>query len=258
MEQNVAQLPFLDRAWTKFEENRKQILWGAGIVIVVGSGIAFYSYYQSEKLVTAGEALSKVEALAAMPGGARNVTPEAYLKVAAEHAGTSAGARASLEAAATYFVQGKFTEAQAQFQKFTRDYPDSPFRVQAALGVAACLDALAKPQEAAAAYKQLVDQHPNDAVAPQAKFALARIYESQGKIDQARTLYEELAHADAYGSIGNEAGFKADELRSKSPASATAVPAAPTTTAPPAATPAPATQPLQLLSTQPNQTTNKP
>ena len=262
MEQNVEQLPFVDRAWAWFETNWRQALWGAGIVVVAGSGVGFYLWHEDQKLVKAGEALSKVEALAAMPGGSHNVTADAYLKVAAEHPGTRAGARALLEAAAALFTQGKYAEAQTQFQKFSHDYPDSPFRGQAMLGVAACLDALAKPDEAAAAYKQLVDQHPGEACVPQAKFALARIYESQGKLQQALPLYEELAHTDAYGSIGNEAGFKADELRAKMPAPA--LTPAPVTTTPPTATPPPAasapttTTPIPLLSTQPSQTTNKP
>src|SRR5439155_3864908 len=106
------------------------------------------------------------------------------------------------------------------------------------------------------AYKQLVDLHPGDPAVPQAKFALARIYESQGKFDQARALYEELGHADAYGSIGNEAGLKADELRAKSSAPAAA--SAPATIAPEATTTPPATKSIPLLSTQPSQTTNKP
>src|SRR5439155_136733 len=87
MAQEVAQLPVSDRAWAWFETNRKQAIRGGAIVVVVGVGIYAYFWHANQKLVTAGEALSKVEALAALPGGARNVSADAFLKVAAEYPG---------------------------------------------------------------------------------------------------------------------------------------------------------------------------
>jgi TolA-binding protein len=165
------------------------------------------------------------------------------LKVAANHPGTSAGARALLAAAAALFAQGNFAAAQTQFQKFSREFPDSPFRGQALLGVAASLDAQAKPDEAARAYKELIDRHPGDVVVPQAKFALARIYESQNRLKEARALYEDVSRTQSHSSLGNEASVKAEELRSKQP----------TPTPTPAAPPS-----FPILSTQPTAKTNRP
>lgn len=242
MEQNVADLTVLERTWAWFEANKKQVAWGAGILVVAGVIVSYYVWSQGEKEVSAGEALSDAMA-AALPGGGQVDSADAYLKVATAHPGTSAGARALLAAAVDLFRQGKYAEAQVQFQKFNRDYPDSPFRSQAMLGVAASLDALAKPEEAARAYKALIDRHPGAAVVPQAKFALARIYESQNKLDAARSLYEDIAHAQGYSSLGNEAGIKVEELRSKLPATGSA----------PAASPA-----FPFLSKEPILKTNKP
>jgi tetratricopeptide (TPR) repeat protein len=246
MEQNVAGLTVFERTWAWCEANKKQVAWGAGIVVVAGVIVAYYNWSQSEKEVSAGEAMSDV-VVASLPGGAGAESADAYLKVAAAYPGTSAGARALLAAAGLLFTQGKYTEAQAQFQRFTHDYPESPFRSEAMLGVAASLDALAKPEEAARAYKELIDRHPGEIVVPQAKFALARIYESQNKLKEARELYEEVYRdvnrPQAYSSIGNEAGIRADELRSKLPAPA------PTK----ALTPAPS-----LMTTLPGTKTNKP
>lgn len=242
MEQNVAGLSVFEQAWAWFEANKKQVAWGAGILVVVGVIVSYYVWSQGEKEVSAGEALSDAVA-AALPGGSHAESADAYLKVAAAHPGTSAGARALLAAAGALFTQGKYAEAQTQFQKFSKDYPESPFRGQAMLGTAASLDALAKPEEAARAYKELIDRHPGETAVPQAKFALARIYESQNKLDQALGLYEEISRAQSYGSIVNEAGVKAEELRSKLPAHVSA----------PAATPA-----FPILSTQPSVKTNKP
>jgi len=228
MDQTVAELPVLDRAWTWFQENQKQIIWGTVAVVVIGFGVSFYQWKKHDTEKSASAALSVVEAQRILLGGNRNESAEAYLKVANEHAGTKAAARALLLAGGAYFVQGSYTEAQAQFQKFLTQYPDSQLRSQASLGVATCLDALGKSDEAAVAYKSVVDRHAGEPVQAPAKFALARIYESQGKLDQAQRLYEELTR-EAGGSMANEAGLKAGELRAKLPAPAplTASPSVP-------------------------------
>lgn len=239
MEQNVASLTVFEQAWAWFEANKKQVAWGAGILVVVGLIVSYYTWSKGEKDISAGEALSDAVAAAA-PEVNR---AESYLKVAAAHPGTSAGARALLGAAGVLFTQGKYAEAQAQFQQFSRDYPDSPFRSQAMLGVAASLDAQAKPEEAARAYKELIDRRPGEIIVPQAKFALARIYESQNKLNEARALYEEISRVPGNNSIINEAGVKAEELRSKLPVTASAPTAAPA---------------FPGLSTQPALKTNQP
>lgn len=236
MEQNVAELPVFDRAWAWFDANRKQVIWGAGAVLVVGAVLGFYFWRQHAVLVEASEALSAVEAQLAIPGGARNESAEAYLKVANEHAGTGAAARALLQGGAVYFAQTKYADAQTQFQRFLREYGDSQYRSQALLGNAACLDALGKADEAAAAYQALAQQ-AGSVVAPQAKFALARIYESQGRLEQAKALYDELARGEGSASFANEAGVKAEELRQKLPKP------------PPVVSPAPVVLPTPVVST---------
>mgnify|MGYP001121500610 CR=1 FL=1 len=49
-----------------------------------------------------------------------------------------------MRAAAAYFSDAKYTEAQTQFERFVRDYRESPLLGQAMFGVAACLDAQGK------------------------------------------------------------------------------------------------------------------
>lgn len=214
----------MDRALAWSVTNKKQIAWGAGLVAVVALGTTFYFWQKEQTIVNAAKALSALEAQTAF-GAPRAQSADAYLKVAADHAGTAAAPRALLQAGLVLFSQGKYAEAQAQFEKLNRDYTENPFRSQALLGVAASLDAQAKPEDAARAYKDIVDRFPNENVLSPAKFSLARIYESQGKLDQARTLYEELAGANANSSLGNEAGLKADELRQKMPAPKPSAPA---------------------------------
>lgn len=224
MEQTVAELPIMDRAWTWFQANKKPILWGTGAVFVAGFAFSFFYWRSVQVEQAAGDALSQIEATRVFQGAQAVVPPEAYTRVASEHAGTKAAGRALLQAGGIYFTQGKYAEAQAQFQKFLNEYPDSPLRAQSSLGIAACLDALAKPDEAATAYKAVIDRNPGEAVTIQAKFALARVYETQNKLSDALKLYEDLARGEASGSIANESGLRADELRAKLPPPPAAAP----------------------------------
>ena len=199
------------------EANKKQALWGAGGILVVGVIVAFVLYQQNEAEVAASEALSNVSVPLMTGTGSRSDMAEAYLKVAATHPKSSAGARALLLAAGSFFVDGKYAEAQTQFERFRREHSDSPFVGEALLGIGACLDAEGKAREAITAYKDLIAHHPGDVVLPQAKFALARLYEAQNEPDQARNLYEEAERTDPYGSLGDEARMRLEELKTKYP-----------------------------------------
>jgi len=217
MQSEVAQLPLSHRLWAWFETNKKQALWGTVAVIGLGLIIWFVIWQQGEKEVNASEALATVSIPQNGIGGARPGAADAFLKIAATYPKSSAGARALLLAAGSLFVEGKYPEAKAQFERFTREDHDSPFMGQALLGIAASLDAQGKTNEAVTAYKDLVDHHPGESVIPQAKFALARLYEAQNKLELARSLYEELNRNEPYGSLGSEAGMRLEELLAKNP-----------------------------------------
>jgi tetratricopeptide (TPR) repeat protein len=240
MEQNVAGLTVFERAWAWFELNKKPVAWGACLLVVGGLIAAYYLWSHAEAEIKAGEALS--EALVAAD---RTDSADGLLKVAAEHPGTVAGARALLAAAGALFTQGRYAEAQAQFQKFNREHPDSPFRGEALLGVAACAEAQGKLEEAARAYREVVDRHAGETVVTPARFALARIYQSQNKLKEARELYDAILRdgnrASAYNSILNEAAVQAEELKLMSPAPAAAGPGG-TTSFPMLSTPPPPAQ----------------
>jgi tetratricopeptide (TPR) repeat protein len=217
MESEATQLPLWQQAWAWFEAHKKQTLWGAGGLVVVGLIVALVLYFRNQADITAGEALSDV-ALPQMPGASRGNTADAYLKVAATYPNSRAGARALLLAAGGLFVEGKYDEAKAQFERFNREYGDSPFRGEALLGIASCLDAQGKTNEAVTAYKELIDRRPTDYVLPQARFALARLYEAQNKPELARNLFEDVERNNPYGSLGSEAGMRLEELKIKYPA----------------------------------------
>jgi len=232
MPSNVAQLPLSHRLWAWFETNRKPAILGGGAVAAVALIAWFVAWQHDEKQIAAGNALSDVSARQIGGGAPRPDAANAFLSIAASYPNSSAGARALLLAAGSLFTESKFSEAQAQFEKFAREYHDSPYMGEASLGIAASLDAQNKNDAAIAAYKDLVDHHPNEIVIPQAKFALARLYEAQNKAELARDLYQDVERALPYSSLGNEAGLRVEELQTKYPQLAPPTTSAPLTNVP--------------------------
>lgn len=222
MEQNAVELPLHDQFLTWFEVNKKQVGYGLVIVAVVGLAAGIYIWQKNDKVVKAGEALTQA---LIPPTGSRIVSTDALLKVANEFPGSTAGARAILQAAGIYFAEGKYPDAQSQFQRFLREYSDSSFAYEATFGLAACLEAQGKTDEASRAYGDLASRNPNAPVTPRAKYAQGRILESQGKLAEARDIFESLARTEPGTQIGNEAAYRSEQLKAKLPAETPALPA---------------------------------
>lgn len=213
MEQDITESAYFFKLWAWFDKSKKQVAWGAAGVAAAAAVVGIVIWSQQEKEGSAAQALSS--ALVARTFS-RTESPEAMLKVATTYAGTRAGAQALLLGAGELFAGGKPAEAQAQFERFLREYPAHPLAAQANLGLAACFAAEeGKLDEAAKAYKSLVDRFPNANTAPQARFALAGVYETQGKLEAALRMFEEVAGGDLSGTLGSEAGMRAHELQMK-------------------------------------------
>lgn len=226
MQAQEATTEYLFKLWPWFEANLKRLAYVAAFVVIAIFVFSFYSYRQNQREIAAGQALTQAGLLGS------GELADACLKVAADYSGTLAGQRALLQGATALFTSGKYADAQAQFQKFLDMYPDNSFEPQATLGVAASLDAQGKTDLAVSAYQKAAGQSSDGNVVASAKFALARLAEAQGKFAEASKLYEDVARANPNLSIGNEAGLRAMELKTKSP------------TAP--AAPAPAAAPFTL------------
>ena len=138
-------------AW--LEVHKKRLAIGAGIALVVICGAMLVAQQQAEKERAASAALSDVRLpfspSAATPPG----TAEALAKVASEHKGSQAAARALLLSAGVLFSEAKspadFAAAEKRFAEVSAEYPTSPWNAQAALGVAASLKAQGKTAERA-------------------------------------------------------------------------------------------------------------
>ncbi len=241
MDAKAAELPVSEKLWAWFESHKKEVAIGVVAVLVLGGIAGFIAYRNSEKQIEAGEALTAVSLAQGAPTA--QASPDAFLKVAGEYPKSDAGARALLQAGGALFTEGKYDQAKAQFERFMREYGESPMVVQAAYGVAACLDAQNKIPEAIAAYETIRTRHSTDAVAPLAKFALGRLYEAQNKIDSARAAYQDVWQTEQNNSLGNEAGQRLEELNAKYPPP------------PPAAPPPGASSPTSIMPLAPAPTT---
>lgn len=216
MEQNIAESRLLLDAWMWLDKNRKPVIIGVVAVIVAGLLGGTMAWSRKQKQIAAGEALSQVLLTQMMSGGQTDAA-EGLVKVANANPGTPGGAQAELLAAGALFTNGKYAEAQALFDKFSRAYAGHVLLPQAKLGLAACLAAQGKTEEAARAYKDLADRYPGANTTAPARFALAGIYEAQGKLEDALNLFEQVQRTEMNGTLGNEAGVRAEEIRSKLP-----------------------------------------
>src|SRR5579864_7717464 len=190
MQANVAELPLGDRLWLWFDTYKRHVVAGIVVAIVAALVIWFIIWQRDQKQVDAGTAVSQVAAAQLDGANTRDQAADAYLKVARTYPNSLSGARALLLAAGSLFTDDKYADAQAQFERFVREYQGSPFMGEALLGIAACLDAEGKTDQAITAYRDLVTRHPNESFVPQAKFSLARLYASQNKLELARDLYQ--------------------------------------------------------------------
>ena len=224
--------------------NRKPLISIVVGLVVIGAIIGGWIGYKNHRELAGSEALSNIRPQPDAQGRPGTGSAEDYLKVAENYAGTTGGARALMLAGGVLFDAGKYAEAQAQFDRFLREYPEYPVANEALLGVASSLEAQGKTNDAIARYEDLLNHHSADATAPQAKAALAQLYLAQNKPEPALKLYEELVRSPDNNSWSVEARIQGEELLDKypnlkkpAPTSPALLPMAPK---PPAATPPPA------------------
>jgi len=207
---------FLLKSWPWIEANKIRLIVFGGIILVAVFLYYFFSWQREQREIVAGQAFTQL-ALSVPVNASTAQWADAYLKIADEYPGTPAGRRAWLQGAAALFAAGRFTDAQAQFQKFLDAHPDGVFSASAALGVAASLEASGRLDLAVGAYQRVVNGFSDVVAANAAKFALARIAERQGRFTDTLNFYESIARANPGTPIASEAAMRAVELRTKLP-----------------------------------------
>ncbi len=189
---------FLFKAWPWIEAHRRQLIGGViGVAVLVGI-ISVVSAARGQKEISAGIALSKL--LTTPP-----VDPEALLQLASAQSGTQAALRAQLQAATAYFENGKYTDAQAQYQGFADAHPTGPLAGEAFLGAGASLEAEGKADQAVSWYNKAAAGSMEAPATLMAKFALGRISELQGKLTEAQGYFQDVTRLGTQISIGSEA-----------------------------------------------------
>ena len=181
-------------AW--LEVHKKQVVIGTAAVLVVVFLAVIVVQHQTRKELSASEALSDVRGLFSPAASTPAGTIEALSKVASEHAGTKAAARALLISAGLLFSEAKsaadYAETQKRFTQVTQEYPDSAWLAQAHLGIAASLAGQGKAAEATAKYEEINRRYASAPIFDQSRLALARLYEAS-KPEEAFKLYDDLA-----------------------------------------------------------------
>ena len=216
--ENTTLIDFL--AW--FEVNKKRL--GAVFVLVVAASAAYmvYSNMSEGKEAAAAKAVMALRLPMNAPTNAVQPSAASYAKVAADYQGTTAAEHAVLLAAATFFNEAKYLEAQTEFQKFISQHPSSDFAGQAAYGLAASIEASGKTDDAFKAYQTVVSGYPRSSVADDARMAAARIHESRSQGEEALKLYNEVSKPTSNSARASEAMQYKELLLKKFPALAKA------------------------------------
>ncbi|MDB6065036.1 MAG: hypothetical protein JWR26_1244 [Pedosphaera sp.] len=202
-------------AW--LHTNQKRVVALAAAVLIVGGGIGMFIWHGNHQETQAADALSNLKSSLLSRESTNAPDPGPYLKLANEYPGTAGGARATLIATGILFDQGKFPEAQAQYEKFLQEHSDYPLVNEAALGLAASLEAQGKTAEAIARYEEVTKRREGDSTSPQAKSALARLYLAQNKPDSALKLYEDLIKEGRNSSWNSMAQLQREVLLTNHP-----------------------------------------
>ena len=207
-------------AW--LEVNKKRVAIGGGAALAVIGIITTVAWYKNQQEFVASEALSAIRIpyspAEAVPAG----TTEKLQQLSAQYSGTAAALRAELIRAGLLFTEGKHAEAQAAFEAYQRNHPESQWVQDAVFGIAVSLDAQNKVPEAIARYEDFTRRYPTDPNADQSRLHLASLFEKSGKPAQAMEQYEKITKAaaaaqGAYSPATAEAQERLRALLAKNP-----------------------------------------
>jgi predicted negative regulator of RcsB-dependent stress response len=215
---------FFLKLWPRIEANKNRIGIAAGIVVAAVCIILFISWRHQQNQIDAGDALTQT-LITIPPNADPSQFSASYLDIADSYGGTPAGQRALLQGATVLFAQGKYTDAQADFQRYLDEHPDDQFSGIAALGVARSLEAEGKINDAMGQYQHVTTDISDEQSVNQARFSLARLNMQQGHFTDAFQGFQQVINADPYGTLGNEARQLAVELQSKLPKQPATAPA---------------------------------
>jgi predicted negative regulator of RcsB-dependent stress response len=202
-------------AW--LELNKKRVVAVIGAALLLFLVVYIYLHYREQNELAASRALLALRPPPQEGGPAPSTSPTDLLKVASEYGSTSAGERALLLAAGNLYAEGRYADAQKQFELFRQSHSGSPLAPIAAFGIASSLDALDQVDAALGAYQSVVNQFPDDAVAARSRLAMAVLHETKNQNEQAYRIYDELSKQAGAGDVVSEAAQRLEKLQRRFP-----------------------------------------
>ena len=190
----------LSSASEKIANNKKIIYWVLGAIIVVAGFILSYFFiYRNPHLKGAAEAYNQVEITAV---GNDSIAAAEYKKVADKYSHTPSGQLAALEAAESYYDQGKYKEAIECLDK--ANVGEKVLRANAIILKGDCYVNLKQYDKALDAFKEAVSKgDKNEQIVPRALLKCANIYDEQKKYAQALECYQQIQNDYPLFKLGN-------------------------------------------------------
>ncbi|MBD5236886.1 MAG: tetratricopeptide repeat protein [Bacteroidales bacterium] len=179
----------LSNASERIANNKKIIYWAVGIILVAGVfALSYFFIYRNPHLKGAAEAYNQVEVTAA---GNDSVAAAEYKKVADQYSNTPSGHLAALEAAESFYDQGKYKDALACLDKAKISEP--VLNANAIILKGDCYVNLKQYDKALDAYKEAAKKgDKNEQIVPRALLKAANVYDEQKKYGEALKCYEEI------------------------------------------------------------------
>lgn len=202
----------LTRATEHVANNKKIIYWCiALIVIFAAGGAAWYWGYIQPSYKNSQNALFQVETKA---NGNDSIAAVEYAKVADNYSGSDAGNIAALQAAETFYHQGKYEQAAKYLKEFSTK--DDVMQAQADVLLGDSYVNLKKYDDALSAYdKALRIAAGNEQIAPAVLWKKANIYDAQKKYQDALNCYKQIKDGYPKFSFGNGISVDAYIAREK-------------------------------------------
>lgn len=178
----------LTSAGEKVANNKKYLLWGVAVILLIGAFCAGYFWiYRNPRLNKSYEAYAKVE----MEAANDTIAAESYKKVADNYSGTPGANLAALAAAERLYDLGKYDEAVKYLEKFDAD--DDVIMANALVLTGDCYVNLKKYDNAIASFQQAVREAAgNEQIVPRVLIKEANVYDAQKKYDKALECYTQI------------------------------------------------------------------
>jgi TolA-binding protein len=163
------------------EDNFRKLVWLFAIVVIAICAYGFIHYQGTLKANEAAEAFTAAK------------TVEDFDLVISRYSGTNAAANALLLKADLLWDQNKKSSAVDALKEFGTKHAGHPLAVHALLGLGTKLDAMGDRKEAQAIFERITREFSSSEAAPLAQVRLGDLLWADGKQDEAKKAYEELA-----------------------------------------------------------------